>query len=207
MTRRSRPAVEVRKSPRQSRAVDLVEAILEAATRIIREDGLAGLTTNRVAELAGVGIGSLYEYFPGKEAIVVALARRRLAADTAHVAAVIEAALADRTTSPVRPVVRALIALHRQDPALRRVVMGLHVASGLAGEHTGPAAEIDRQLAARPDPRLGGGLTSIAGFTLTRAVLGAVRAAFLERPELLSDPAFEDELVRLAAACLDRPAG
>lgn len=62
----------------------MVDYILEAATRVLSADGLASLTTNRVAEVAGVGIGSLYQYFPNKSALVAALIARaqdRLAAD------------------------------------------------------------------------------------------------------------------------------
>ena len=59
----------MRKLPKQRRAALTVDAILEAAARILVETGYATASTNRIAERAGVGIGSLYEYFPGKEAI------------------------------------------------------------------------------------------------------------------------------------------
>jgi AcrR family transcriptional regulator len=65
-----------RKPARQSRAQETVDAILEASSRIVDQDGLVGLTTNRVAELAGVSIGSLYQYFPGKDAVLHALVQR-----------------------------------------------------------------------------------------------------------------------------------
>lgn len=63
--------------PRQARAAATVDAILEATAHILREGGLAGLTTNAVAERAGVSIGSLYQYFPGKQALLCALIRRK----------------------------------------------------------------------------------------------------------------------------------
>ena len=65
-----------RKPGRQTRAWETIEAILEASSRIVHRRGIAGLTTNRIAELAGVSIGSLYQYFPGKDAILHALVRR-----------------------------------------------------------------------------------------------------------------------------------
>lgn len=65
-----------RKSARQSRAQETVDTILEASTRIVARDGMASLTTNRIAEIAGVSIGSLYQYFPGKDAILHALVQR-----------------------------------------------------------------------------------------------------------------------------------
>ena len=73
--------VQPRKKPAQARSRATVEAILEAATRILRDQGLAGLTTNRVAERAGVSVGSLYQYFPGKEALLAALIEREASAD------------------------------------------------------------------------------------------------------------------------------
>ena len=68
--------VQPRKKPAQARSRATVEAILEAATRILRDQGLADLTTNRVAERAGVSVGSLYQYFPSREAILAELVRR-----------------------------------------------------------------------------------------------------------------------------------
>lgn len=70
-----------RKVPRQARSKACVSAILDAAARILTEEGYAAATTNQIAEVAGVSIGSLYEYFPGKEAIFAAL-RARLTNDS-----------------------------------------------------------------------------------------------------------------------------
>ena len=68
--------VNPRKTPRQRRSAVLVEAIYEAGARILETEGLAGLNTNRVAAVAGVSVGSLYQYFPSKEAIVAGLLRQ-----------------------------------------------------------------------------------------------------------------------------------
>jgi len=66
-------SVSPRKRPRQARSIVLVDAILEASTRILEQHGLDALNTNAVAEKAGVSIGSLYQYFPNRDAILVAL--------------------------------------------------------------------------------------------------------------------------------------
>lgn len=66
--------LQLKKAPRQARAKATVQAIIQASAQVLAEEGYAALTTNGVAERAGVSIGSVYEYFPGKEAIVAAVA-------------------------------------------------------------------------------------------------------------------------------------
>lgn len=73
------PGLRPRKKPVQKRAIASYERILAAAYELLRTGDEADLTTNSVAAKAGVSIGSLYEYFPGKEAIVAALFERKLA--------------------------------------------------------------------------------------------------------------------------------
>lgn len=71
--------INPRKKPRQARAEATVAAIVEAAAHILAAEGLAGLNTNAVAKRAGVSIGSLYQYYPTKEAILTDLLRRKRA--------------------------------------------------------------------------------------------------------------------------------
>ena len=73
------PALNVRKRPRQARSVVMVNTILEAAARILESDGLDKFTTNAIAERAGVSVGSVYQYFPAKGALVRELIRRKRA--------------------------------------------------------------------------------------------------------------------------------
>jgi len=68
-----------RKRPVQARSTEMVSVILEAAARVLEQKGLEGYTTNAVASAAGVSVGSLYQYFPGKEALTVALIDRETA--------------------------------------------------------------------------------------------------------------------------------
>jgi AcrR family transcriptional regulator len=72
-------ALKPRKTPGQSRSIETVGVILEAAARVLEEQGFDGYTTNVVAERAGVSIGSLYQYFPNKDAMTVALIDRETA--------------------------------------------------------------------------------------------------------------------------------
>jgi AcrR family transcriptional regulator len=73
MAKRGKPLISARKDPQQARSTQLVAAILEAAARVLVRDGAYQFTTARVAEAAGVSVGSLYQYFPNKEAILFRL--------------------------------------------------------------------------------------------------------------------------------------
>jgi len=84
-----RSQLEPRKSPRQTRSEAMVEAILEAAVRVLEREGLASFTATRVAEVAGISVGSLYQYFPNKHALTAALIRREQAALVQAVEAVV----------------------------------------------------------------------------------------------------------------------
>jgi AcrR family transcriptional regulator len=198
-----RKRVEIqRRAPSQARARVTVEAILEAAARIIRRQGVDALTTNRIAEVAGVGIGTLYGYFPDKAAVMIALARRILDEDVAA----LSAALADSGESDlVRAVVRALIARHRTDPALRRTVMRQHIGMGFGLEHGRWAQQAIAIISERLYPDLESRPDPIRLFVITRAVLGVSRT-LIEEEEASELPAaaLEDELVRLVGLYLGR---
>ena len=80
MTTKRRPSLKPRKVPQQSRAENTVTAILEAAASILEIRGMEGLNTNLVAQRAGVSVGTLYQYFPNKDALIVALSLQAQAA-------------------------------------------------------------------------------------------------------------------------------
>jgi AcrR family transcriptional regulator len=131
---------EPRKRPRQARSVAAVAAMIEATARIVEIHGLESLTTNRVAELAGVSIGSLYQYFPTKESLLAELIRRergtllrdieRATESAADLPAIIEAfvraGLAHQFSRPALS--RALeyadtsLPMHEEDRALRQQI-------------------------------------------------------------------------------------
>lgn len=200
MAKDVRTPVFTRKKPVQKRSVRMVETILEAAARILEKDGFDGLTTNAIAERAGISIGSLYEYFPNKEAILVAMARNMLAEDEVVMAKAIEAALAVPGSDVVRSTVQALVTLFERKREVRRVIMFVHVRLGLAEEQILPVQAIGG-LVERLQGTIFGAPASLVDpvkiFVLVRAVLGVVRSAFIERSPLLSSDALEEELVTL----------
>ena len=73
-----KPKTSARRQPAQRRARQTVDAILDAVIRVLKREGVHGVTTNRIAEVAGVSIGSVYQYFPDKHAIFTALHQRHI---------------------------------------------------------------------------------------------------------------------------------
>ena len=79
----SRDGIGPRKAPRQQRSQQTVDRIVEAAARVFNEAGYLGTTTNEIAAEAGVSIGSLYQYFPNKDALLIEIARRHISGSLA----------------------------------------------------------------------------------------------------------------------------
>ncbi len=113
-----------RKAPTQSRGQATVEAIVQATARVLVKEGYEGASTNRIADAAGVSIGSLYQYFPSKEALVAELLDRhmkRMLAVLQSTAAMLPAGVTVREA--VLSVVKATFAAHRVNPRLHRVLI------------------------------------------------------------------------------------
>jgi AcrR family transcriptional regulator len=115
------PAISARRRPRQRRSAELVEAILEAAVRVLVRDGGDGFTTVRVAEEAGVSVGSLYQYFPNREALLF----RMQADEWKETWGVVEEVLGDPRRAPLdrlRLGVLTFFRSERQEAPLRRAL-------------------------------------------------------------------------------------
>jgi AcrR family transcriptional regulator len=116
-------ALQPRRKPVQGRSLATVEAILEAAVQVFERYGYAAGTTNRIAGRAGVAIGSLYQYFPNKDAILVALVRRHMAEGTVTLWPHVERLQAGESIDEViADVVAAMVRLHAIAPRLHRVL-------------------------------------------------------------------------------------
>ncbi len=110
-----------RRAPKQERSRQTVEAVLEAVRRVLTRHGPRAVTTNRVAEAAGVSIGSLYQYFPDKQAIFMALHDRHIDG----VRLVIEQTITDCASAPLEQftaeLVERLANVHAQDAELHEL--------------------------------------------------------------------------------------
>ena len=114
--------VRPRRTPRQDRSRAMVDAIVEATWRVLAEEGYAAASTNRIAERAGTSVGSLYQYFPNKDAIVAAVQRRHHADFSAVMAAAFAEAAGQPLETAVRRLVRASLEAHLVDPDLHRTL-------------------------------------------------------------------------------------
>lgn len=114
--------VSPRKLPRQRRAEATVEAILEAAAQLVAQRGLAGFNTNAVAERAGVSIGSLYQYFPNKDAIMAALIARQHDRQVQGLLEVLSVPPQGMLEDRVRVLVRAAMRHHHDDALLASAI-------------------------------------------------------------------------------------
>lgn len=158
----------VRRKPQQKRSAATVRAILDAASQVLARDGIDRLTTAAVAERAGVGIGSLYQYFANKDDLLVALARRALVAFQSSIAAgFADAAPGTRKRSVVVGIMRVFAATEGDDP-------NLHLVLRLGGRAplVADIATFATQFGAMDGEAKG--LSPEAIFVMTRAVLGVV---------------------------------
>ncbi len=120
-TRIAKRKTAMRKEPRQERSKATVDAVVHAAARILSDHGWAGFTTNRVAETAGVSIGSLYQYFPDKVSIVEAVRHRHLE----DCLAVMKSVTKQRQSllQFVEELVAGMVAVHSLHPGLHKVLL------------------------------------------------------------------------------------
>lgn len=111
-----------RRKPSQSRSRDTVSCILEAAAHILRQEGFEKATTNHIAERAGVSIGSLYQYFPNKQALLMALTHQHMSSMQAIIAENLSQVVTLPLEEAVQVMVDCMLEAHAKDPELHRVL-------------------------------------------------------------------------------------
>lgn len=183
-----------RVSPRQQRSLATVDVILEAAAQVLEIAGEAGFNTNAIAERAGVGIGSVYRYFPNKQAILVEMGRREMARVGAQFR--IDPTAKMGSLAADRQAIRTFLRAFGERTRARRVVVLALLGQLSADELQSAFAQAEAGMASRSAAPL----DRIQLFVLSRALLGAMRAAVLEDADFLLSQQFEDELVLLGRA-------
>jgi AcrR family transcriptional regulator len=193
-----------RRQPRQPRSRQTVEALLGAVVRVLKKHGVEGITTNRIAETAGISIGSVYQYFPDKQAIFKAIHARHVA----RINTVVERVLVEHKSSSleefVKALIEALINAHEVDVELHSV-MALTVPGG--GEGTRELEVLLRGAFRRAlTARFGEDKTPREMdrmlFVLPHIVEALAHGAAYWRPPRLSMAAAKEEAVRAVVAYL-----
>jgi AcrR family transcriptional regulator len=193
-----------RRQPKQRRSQETVTAVLDAVVRILKREGVGAVTTNRIAAVAGVSIGSVYQYFPDKRAIFIALHERH----AEQIGRLVESTLVQHAHASLTGIVRALIGAiadaHVPDPELYQLLSTevphrAHGSRDLAGRLNGA---LRLAIASRsPQLRNSEPLEKVL-FVVSHMIDALAHAAVLSRPPRLSLAVAKEESVRAIMAYL-----
>jgi len=194
------------KLPTQARARATFESMLDAAARLLSTRGYEALTTNHVAQVAGVSIGSLYEYFPNKETLVAELIRRTLREILEEIAGAVDGMIGVGSRAGLRDGVRVMFAAVEARRELVRALWNVPFLDELEEVRFLPQAM--RALAQRgwpvtTNPVLLSQLEA-STYLLTVMVSNAVVYGIIERPRHLSREQVEESLSEMLAVLLFR---
>lgn len=197
------PVGFTRKQPTQARAQATMESILRAAAHILKTKGYAACSTNAVAKKAGVSIGSLYQYFPSKEALVAALAEQHAQEGYELLLESVREAMAKTRSleDSVRHAIGAMVRLHSADPDFHRVLIeqlasnpsGLHAVRRLSNQS---AALVRTWLEAHQDQLRPLDLDA-ATYVLVTSVEAVTHLRLVDRPAHVDTEALVRELSEL----------
>jgi len=198
------PAIK-RRSPHQARSRDKLELIFEASIRILNKQGMEGLTTNRIAEVAGVSIGTLYQYFSNKQEILAALGKREIDATIAKITEQLFAP--NDETDKLRLLVHILLNAFDGRHQVRKILLDIALTQqGIKGMDQSVhqiTTFINSPMAShffKNVQQLG----EMDVFILASAVTGVIRAALVRDVTLLSQQELEDKLVLLIRSYMQK---
>lgn len=204
---RTTPAAP-RRTPCHAEGQQIVDAILGATVQILGEEGYDKLTTNRIAQVAGVSIGSLYRYFPNKQAIISAVAQSLEREALARFSSALMAVASEPVDVVARAVICWLATERFGKVSMRRELLRHVPRSWIEDTAHGVDAAVEQALsdylARRSDLRPGEGM--LMAFVLVHAVESVVEAAVLRRQDVIHNEQLLDELVQLVVSYLSGPA-
>jgi AcrR family transcriptional regulator len=185
-----------RKQPLQDRSRATVDAIVEAATYILVREGYTKLTTNRVAERAGVNIASLYQYFPSKEAILAEIQRRHLAEQRRAMREVLEAHRGQDLESTVRALVAIGTATHAVAPRVHAALAhALPARRSRSGDETDPMMRETATVLLKAVPS--GANRALILWVVETVSHAVIHSGVVERPDDLVSGRLGEELIQL----------
>jgi AcrR family transcriptional regulator len=191
---------EPRKRPKQARSRATFEAIVEAGAQLLVEDGYHQLTTNRLAERAGVSIGSLYQYFPNKEAVIASVVERFADRQFEILVEGIEELADAPTRRVVRHLVDALLEAKRAEPELSRVLLQELPQIGqvdVMRDWTERACQMVAWALEQRSDDIDVDDLEMAAFMTVTAGHGIIQSTLLDRPELLEGDALAEHTTRM----------
>jgi AcrR family transcriptional regulator len=202
-------AVAPRKSPRQARSQATCEAILDATARILVERGYAATNTNLVAERAGVSVGSLYQYFPNKDALIAALHERHSRQMNEMVEHALKRSEGLGFEEALQSIIGSLVDAHLLEAGLHRVLETQLAGLDTLDEHAAVEARISAQLRAllsRYTQEVRVPNLDLAIYMLMHSVHALVHAVVYERPAGVTVAEATAEIVRFTLLYLRTPA-
>ncbi len=205
-----RSEIMQRRMPVQERAERTLDKIFQATAQIMESDDEAALSTNKIAAAAGVSIGTLYQYFPTKEAVVAAMVARDRALVMQRlkdVMAKTEQPIADPAgllTEFIQVLVQSLASNQKlQQPVIRmgwkmdrqeEITHAIREMSDAIGAALARITACAQAGAENSESQI----QPVTVFIVSRALIGVMRSASLEKSSLLGSKELEAELVRLA---------
>lgn len=205
----SRELPSLRKRPNQSRSRALVDAVAQACVRILDEGGEEALTVARIAEVSGAAVGSIYQYFPNKDAIVGMLYERVLDEESEQLLLMREKLVGVSLTFALREIlaniIRVELRLFKLNQAFHlRYHTALHLGMWRGPYRTAaefieatwlPLLQMHKAEITSPNPEL-------AAYLIGQGLRSVIRSMLEDLPAQLESPALLDSLVAMAVGCL-----
>ncbi len=201
-----RPRTAPRKQPSQERSRATLDAILTATARVLQRDGFDRASTNRIADAAGVSIGSLYQYFPSKEALVAALADRHMERMSRVLTDGMEAVARAPLAAAVGRLVDLMLRAHAVDPRLHAILIEQVPRIGrLERVHQVEAhlAKLVRDYLEAHRRELRPKNLELAAFVVVQLIEALTHAATLHHPERLADGRLAREIATVVLRYLE----
>ncbi len=189
-----------RKGPKQQRSKVTVSAILDATVRVLEQEGSDAATTSRIAEVAGVSVGTLYQYFANRDAILDALQDREFERASEMMSRILARGAYATDREVARAVIHGLLELHGAAPTLHRLL----VVEGLRVTDTARVQAFDMRIIALvrsflnlAHARIRRKNLDAAAFVVYQCVRASMLACLLERPPGLDSETLVDEITDL----------
>lgn len=188
-----------RKKPKQGRSEYSISLIFEAAAQILQEERQENFNTNAIAQAAGVSVGTLYQYFPNKNAILLAMAKQELEKVCAQIIRTLKEKKVNDDVIFAQTIIKHLLQAFGGRQKMRKILLEALIINGLFSELMKPTETVIKQIMLLR-AELSGKLFTLAPlklYIMTHSIVGVIRSAVLEESTYLSDKEFAAELVDL----------